>query len=456
MGLKHRLLVLKLSVSLMAISGCSVGPEYEAPTMNLPASYSPLGVDASKTDARANWWKAFNDPVLDALIVRALRDNVELNQARRRVEEAEALALAAVPMADVNGRVEAQIGSDDLGGDRVLASLTPFATLFGAQRYRSKAAQARVEAARAQRDNANLILLSNLTTAYVDLRFVQEQLVLKQRERRTWARTLRDIRTLENSGQATKLDVTQVRAEIAQTEVAIRNLLTEIVRQKNRISTLLGYPAHFSKLDLGYNGKQPLPAHEVNVGVPADLIVNRPDIRQAERNYRATVAEIGAAESLRYPSLTLSGTISVRNDLSPNSGGLGAVGLNIPVFDQGGRKANVAAHELKAQTAQLEWRQRVLLAVEEVETLLVALSNSKHAHSAALRARSLNKNAVSLARRLFEVGELTVIEFLALQRESIDAQLALTQNRRQLASYYVALQIATGAGSSLPLVPETH
>ena len=423
--------------------------------MNLPASFSPLNENAAKTDVRAYWWKAFDDPILDTLVERALRDNVQLNQARRRVDEAEALAMATKPVVDVNGRIEAQIGSDELGGDRTLASLNPFSTLLGPRKFRIDAAQAQVEVARAQRDNANLILLSNLATAYVDLRFVQEQLSLKIREKQTWSRTLSDVRKLEDAGEANELDIVQVRAEIAQTEVAIHNLHTEIARQKNRISTLLGTPAHFSKLDLGYSGQQPMPSHDVRAGVPADLINNRPDVRQAERSYRVAVAEIGAAESLRYPSLTLSGTISVRTDLTPNAGGLGIVGLNVPVFDQGGRKANVSAREIQAQTARLEWRGRVLNAVEEVETLLIALSNSRYALQASKRAHSLDSKAVSLARTLFGAGELTVVDFLGLQRELIDAQLSLTQNRRQLAANFIALQIATGAGSSLPAVLPT-
>ncbi len=422
--------------------------------MDTPPRFSVLAADAKKPVPTAPWWQGFKDPVLDELVSRALRDNIRLNQARRRVDEAEALALTAVPFVDVNGRVESQLASSNVGDDRSLASATGFATFFGPRKHRIDVAQARVDLARAERDGARLLLLSNLISAYIDLRFVQERLALKQRERQSWLRTLRDLRSLQAQGATTRLDIVQPKAALAVTEAEIANLFSEITRQKNRIATLLGAPAGVTKLDLGYGGQQPMPHFSVAAGVPADLISNRPDIRSAERNYRVAVAEIGVAEALRYPTLTLSGTVSVRSDTDPVTGGLGVLGANIPIFDQGGRQATVTAREIQANIAFLEWKARVLAAIEEVETLLASMGNTEKAISASRQGVALNSEAVSLARKLLRAQEISVLDFVGLQRNLLNAQADLAQNRRQAAANYVALQLAVGAGSvSTAIVP---
>lgn len=448
----HRLLPALGAAAVL--SACSHGPDYTPPTTRLAGQFSLADQKSPPVSVSEPWWQSFRDPLLNALVDRALRENIDLQIATARVAEASAFVLTEVPVVDVNGRIETQIASSHLGDDRQIGSLGAVAGFLGPRARRIEAAKARVDQALAERDAARAVLLANLSSAYVDLRFVQQRIVLKQGEREAWQRTIRDVSTLRGAGEATRLDEVQPRAAQAETDAAIAALRAEEVRQKNRIATLLGTPAGLDNLNLGYTGHQPQPHTGWRVGVPADLLRNRPDIRASERAYRAAIAEIGVAEAQRYPSLSLSGTISVRSDTSPATGGLGAFGVDIPVFDQGARKAAVKAREAQAQAALLGWKSRVLVAVEEVETALASLQHTARAQEASRRAVSLNAEAVTLARNLLNGQEIAVLDFVNLQRTLLNAQSDLALNRRQFALTYVDLQTALGAGSqSQPVIP---
>ncbi|MDC0739502.1 efflux transporter outer membrane subunit [Cognatishimia sp. SS12] len=443
---------IKPLIAAALVSGCAVGTEYQKPTTPVPAKFAAPAANAGKVSTTSAWWQGFKDPVLNQLVAIALRDNLQLAQARLRVDEADALVLTAGPVIDVNGRIESQVASSNIGNDRSLGAISGSAVLFGSQRFREEAARARASASLAELDAARLLVLSNLASAYVDLRFVQKRLSLKYKELETWQRTSRDLDLLQQQGATTRLDVLQPTAEIAETRAEISVLGIEVERQKNRIATLLGKIAGTNPVDLRYRG-QPYPRFNVASGVPADLLANRPDIRTAEHRYRLAVAEMNVAEANLYPQLTLNGTISARSDASPVRGAIGLLGLSIPIFNQGAGKAQVKARHANAQAAFLQWKSQVLVAIEEVETLLVAQRKLGQAVGNSSQSVKLNTEAINLSRQLFNAQEMSVLDFVRLQRNQIQAEANLAQNRRQRALNYIALQIALGAGSSQPVAP---
>ncbi len=446
------------SVCSLWLAGCAEFgqiTEYQKPTTPLPAKFAAPVASQQKVSVQNAWWRNFRDPTLDRLVAIALQDNLQLAQARLRVDEADALVLTTETVFDVSGRIEGQVADSALGGDRNLASITGRATIFGTQRYRNEAARARSLIAQDELDAARLLVLSNLTTAYIDLRFVQKRLGLKYQELKSWQQTSSDLNELAAAGATTRIEVLQPVAEISETRAEISVLLVEVERQKNRIATLLGKVAGVNAVNLNYNG-QPYPRIKTSSGVPADLLSNRPDIRSAESAYRLAVAELNEAEAAQYPSLDLTGTLLGRSDLSPSRNGIAILGLNIPIFDQGARQARVKAQHARVDAAYLQWKSRVLIAMEETQTLLLAQSKLNNAVGSSSQAVKLNTEALNLSREVFRAQELSVLDFVRLQRNKLTAEANLAQNRRQRALNYVALQIALGAGSATQVVAPTN
>ncbi|MEE2946064.1 MAG: efflux transporter outer membrane subunit [Pseudomonadota bacterium] len=439
-----------------ALVSCGEITEFSEPKTPLPDKFKAAQAEpVKKVNVQAPWWRNFRDPTLDHLVAIALQGNLELAQARLRVTEADALVLTSAPVVDISGRIETQVADSALGGNRDFASINGRATIVGSARYREEAARARSQIAVAELDAARLLLLSNLTSAYIDLRFVQKRLGLKYQELKSWQQTSSDLQILEREGATTRLEVLQPTAEIAETRAEIAVLGVEVERQKNRIATLLGKVAGVNEVNLNYRG-QPYPRFKASSGVPADLLSNRPDIRSARSNYRLAVAELNVAEADRYPSLDLSGTILGRSDLSPTRNGIAILGLNIPIFNQGANNARVKARHARADAAFLGWKSRVLVAMEQVQTLLVAQRKLQNAVGASSQSVKLNTEALNLSRELFKAQEMSVLDFVRLQRNKLDAEANLAQNRRQRALNYVALQIALGAGSAAQPIAQSN
>ncbi len=178
---------------------------------------------------------------------------------------------------------------------------------FGRERREADAALERLEAAQFNLKDAQLAVASEVMLAYVDLRFFQQALVFRMQDLKSRNASLEATRSLLQEGAATRLDEIRFEALVAETRAEIPGLSSDIKRQENRIATLLGTVPQNLDVDLRYAGEQPYPATIAEIGVPADLLRRRPDIRAAERNYAAAVSEVNAAEAARYPSLTLSG-----------------------------------------------------------------------------------------------------------------------------------------------------
>jgi len=430
---------------VVALSACSIGQVYHSPTMQLPDRYARLAPLPVVPADQQDWWKSFHDPVLNQLIARGLSDSVTMAQAKARLAEAEALSRSAGNTVAGNLNLSVQKGSgtsvDETAGALGL-SLSPGA------RSRAEAAMERLQAAGYGVQNARLTLLQNLAQDYIDLRFYQASLRQQYSDLASRRRTLHGIETLLSAGSATKLDKLRSQALIAQTETQIPQISAQIVKQSSRIATLLGVPAGALNIDLRGVGTQPLPRGQAALGVPADLVRRRPDIRQAERNYAAAVSDVNVAEAARYPSLTLSGQIVAPFDGAlKGSQSLGA-GLVLPLFNQPGLAANVNVAQARADQAYQAWRLAVLSGVEQVSTALASVSASRRAVAMASYAVSLNTEALTLSRELLDShGDVTVLDLLDRERAIADARSSLAQTRRAYATDFISLHVALGLGT---------
>lgn len=430
--------------AVLALCGCAAGPVFAPPSMTLPDRYARLAPVPAPAAEDLAWWQRFKDPVLNRLIAEAETGSVTLAQAGARLAEAAALARRAGVR--VSGDATASYSTSDPGADRV--SLGAGLTLdpAGGSGWRARAATARLAAATADADEARRVLLAEIGFAYSDLRFAQAGLVLRHQDLASRQRTLRDMRTLSAAGGATQLDTLRAESLVVETQAILPGLQAEVIRQRNRLSTLLGQPVGLLPIDLGYSGRQPAPGVVFKTGVPADLLRARPDIRAAERRYAAAVSDLGAAEAARYPSLTLSGNIT-----APVGGGGRAdslvAGLVLPLFNQPALAADVQAARARVQLAYQAWRGAVLSAVEEVETALAALAASEEEARQAGRLVSINTRALEFSRTLLEGrGEITVLDLLDRERALAEARGVRARAQRDRAVDYITLATALGLG----------
>ena len=461
-----------LPLSLLLLSGCVVGPDYQSPATTLPAKYSRDG--SASTDVTLNpWWQAFRDPKLNSLVAQGMGENLDVLQALERITEARANVIIAgsggLPQVNVGASATAEgsdgsfqrasTGSDHsstktIGGGGDASWLLDF---FGQYRRARESANASLDAAYNDVGVARLAYLSELTVAYIDVRLNQESLALQQQSLASRRDTLQLTEDIREAGAASSLDVVQAEGLVNTTLAELPQYETGFHQAANRIATLLGLPATSVTGGLVKGSAQPVPRFDTKAGIPADLIRNRPDIRREERLLAAATADIGVAESQLYPSITLSGTIDAARIVSSTAaGGLGSwsfgPSLTLPIFNGGRLRANVDVARSLAQQQYLTWKQTVLTAVEEVENALIALRNNYETVAALRKVVETSEESLGLARESYKGGATSLLDVLDAERSLSASRIALAAGIRNLAANYVALNVATGGGSAIEAV----
>jgi multidrug efflux system outer membrane protein len=446
------------AVVLGALAGCATETRYNAPTFPFQQTYAGHKQAVPVLLENTEWWKGFKDPTLNRLVDRALQDNLSLAAAKERIREAEANLQAVPGNASLNPSLNVQ-RAKSLGGSaqtRGEASLGLSWLLdpYGARRQQLNAAGARVEVADAEADAAQLLVLLNLTNAYVDLRFRQQVLAIRHQEIRSRRQTLELTQTLFDRSSATRLDLVRAEARLSEAQAALPTAQAAIERQKNQIATLVGVVP--GRLDIGLdNDAMPQPAVSANLGIPADILRNRPDVRIAERIYYANVAEIGVAKAQLYPQLSLSGAITLASIASGARGTEYVFGpsLTLPSLPDGPRKGALAAQESRARQALTEWKSTVLEAIGEVETAITDYSAAAAAVGASQKTVRLYREAASLTRDLVLRDEATLRDLLDAEESITTAQLTLAENQRQKALGFINLSVSLGSGHASGYAP---
>jgi multidrug efflux system outer membrane protein len=344
----------------------------------------------------------------------------------------------------VSGDGSLEASRSSTGSSDASLSVSAAFTNFGRQDPEETAASARFDAARLATLDARRLVISEVATSYVNLRYFQQLLIYRQNDLRARRTILSEVQAQIEGGGATRVELVRTQAQVAEAEVQIPVLQASIIRTRNEISILLGQSVGSLDVDLGFNGRQPAPGDMANVGVPADMIRARPDIQRAERLYAAAISDIDAAEAARYPRLTLSGSIT-----APFEGGDAVStlvgGLTIPIFSQGSLVANVEGAHARANQAFLQWRSAVLSAVEDVESSLATLQGGQQSVAAARRVVTLNREALQLSRELLTTGgNVTTLDVLDRERAVSESQVVLAQSMRDYAISYIGLRTALG------------
>lgn len=440
-----------LLCAAVTLAACAPGASYKGPQFPFMPGYRAAEAGAPVLLSNAAWWQRLNDPVLNQLIDLALRDSLSLVLAKERVVQSRA-ELRAVP-----GGVglEPSIGLQAEGSDTTDPAASGTARLglswmldpYGAKRAERNAAGAQLEVADAEVDAAQLLVLFNITNAYVDLRYRQRLLALLQQELQSRQQTLALTRQMADASSATRLDTTRSAARVAEIQAQLPGVQAAVVMKLNEIAVLAGHAPGTLPLDLS-SGGQPVPDLSPDVGIPADLLRNRPDIRIAERRYYAALAAVGVARAGLYPRLSLTGAITL-NAFEAGQGGASyffGPTVQFPSLPMGSARAGVEARSAGARQAHAAWQATVLTAILEVENALVDYKGVSDSLNAASRAARLYGEARDLTDEVFRRGDATLGDLIDAEQAVAGAQNALADARYRRALSFIALNVRLGSG----------
>lgn len=441
------LTVLAGSASLAA---CAVGPDYRPATagdLGVPAAYRDNQGKALDAAELALWWKRFDDPVLDGLVERAISANLDIAQAQARLRQAREAAIQAganlLPTASASGRAGRNFDSDGPDSSSYSTGIDADwqVDLFGGGRRALDAARAEEAASGYDLASVRIAIIAELVTNYIQLRLGQEQLGIAESTLR-YQRDNYDIaRWRVQAGLASSLDEEQARTQLAQTEASIPDFRTNIRGALNRIAVLTAQAPGTATATLEAAAPIPAPPSGIVAGFPADTLRQRPDVRSAERGLAAATARVGVAQAQLLPSLSLSGSLGT-NALT--TGGLfdtitGSLfaGISQILFDGGARASQVRSQRAAVDGAYSAYRQTVLIALEDVENALVAVSSADARSRQFAIAREAANNSAILARLQYQTG-LTDFQTLS----NIETSLLSSSNSLANAQAAQALAVA--------------
>lgn len=460
----------------LLLGGCAVGPDYSAPALQLPAKWGAAApavmANGEEPDNRppelARWWERLGDKTLNRLIDEAVAGNLDVATAKARVRQARATRQQAIgalaPSVTGSGSyTRADDGSNvSSTGDVTVAgpydsfSLGANASweldLFGENRRAAEAATYGLDAAEETLRNTLLTLIGDVATYYVEARGYQARAALARRTAASQRETAALTRTKLQVGSASAVDVANAEGQAASTEANIPELESSYQRSVHQLAILLGQPPSALNDAMKRSAPIPAPVKAIPRGVPANVLLSRPDVRLAERQYAQYTAKIGEAEAARYPDVSLVGDVSTSatkvGDLGKSSSISWSFGpsVSIPIFNAGQLKAAVDYAQAQRDEYFLTYRAAVLGALQDVENASVSLQQERIKYRSLASSADSYRQAVFLARTLYQSGSTSFLDVLDAERSAYSADDAVLTSRVAIATDYVALNKALGGG----------
>lgn len=459
-----------LSLLCLVLSGCIVGPDFRPPPAGLTSTYMHGGgITSSAPDN--NWWNDFNDPLLAALVSKAVANSPDVARAWARIDQSRAAAVAAgaavLPAIDATGGATAASQSRESAIGRVTRALgigrnydeytvgvqaSWEVDLSGGLRRGREAAGQDELASEAAAGEVAISIAAETANAYVTLREQQARLSVAQDQERNQGLLVRLVRQRFDEGFVAERELNRTMGVLAGINASMAPLRASIEAQLNRLDVLLGVQPGTNRSLL--ISPRPVPAAPMPSGsaMPADLLRRRPDVVAAERRLAASTARIGVAVANYYPRVSLSGLLGLASLgtgqlLTSNAAqtSIGA-GLRWRLFDFKRIDAEVAGARGREAEALAAWRSSVLWAAEDVETALARLDAS-HAQRAALeRQVALLTRARDQAHDAFAGGAISLIDVTDADRALLSASDSLASCRAEEARAAIAAYRALGGG----------
>lgn len=478
---------LTLCALSLALSACTLGPNFVSPTPTTPDDWSSWRsirndlrlVSGADQHLRAQWWEAFGDPVLDRLQARAIDASPDLRTAVLRFAQARVqrntVTAQQGPEVGLSGGVSRQKQSeygastrmiDAIGGNRdklagVLSEpFTLYQTgfdvswepdLWGRVSRSIEAANADVASQAALLDISRLGLASDLARNYFELRTTQRQIKLAQEDIAALSERLDLLEARTRSGVADHFDLERQRADLAAIKAQLPSLQAQEGVSINQIALLLGVQPESLTDDLKAvvtDDKAALP--DLSLGLPSEVALRRPDVRAAEARLHRATATIGIAQADLYPSIRLGGRLGLESyragefaDWGSRSWSIGP-SLNLPIFDRGRRKSVVQLRELEQQEAAVNYQKTVLKAWQEIDDALSAyVAKQQQLREQENRVKSAS-NAYQLALARHAAGITDYLIVLDSQRSYLQARREWASCRGELNVRFVMINKAIG------------
>ena len=458
----------------LLIVGCTVGPNYKRPAVDVPGSYrqslAPDIAPASSAPSIADeqWSTIFQDSTLQHLIQEALANNLDLRIAAQRVLEAQAqlgvTRSQQFPTVNGGGSYTALQVPSSLAGTN--SNGTPANSFFngggpsasaawnldfwGLYRRQTEAARAELLASEWGQRATRTSLIQGVAEAYFELRSLDAQMAITENTIKARKDSLQLTQALEQHGAGSLADVRQAEELLHAAQANLPDLRRQIAIQENTISILLGHNPQ--AIDRGLPIEQQPHPQEIPVGVPSQLIERRPDIQQAEAKLVAANARIGVARAQYFPQISLTSLGgSASNQLnsvfsSPNAYWYAAGSISEPIFDGGRIRSNYRLSKAQEQEMLLAYQKTILNAFKDVSNSLVSYKETReHREEQAEQVKSA-ADAVRLARLRYSGGNTSYLEVLTTDTDLYSAQLLLAQAQQQEAASLVQLYAALGGG----------
>ncbi|WP_230969836.1 efflux transporter outer membrane subunit [Nitrogeniibacter aestuarii] len=451
-----------LTAAFLLVGCASVGPDYQRPTMAVPGAWQGHA-PAQAPDVLAHWWQLTGDEQLIALVDAALAGSPTLAAAEARLRAARAQWRAAGadlgPTIEASGGASRSRGSRETGSSGEARSLYQAgfdarweADLFGANRRALEAAEASAEVSRYSLADVQASLVAEVVSNYVLYRSTGQRLSIARTNLEAQSETLQITDWRVQAGLSASLALEQARANRAQTAAQIPALETTLAGYANALAVLCGQAPGALTEALSVDRPMPSIPAQVALGIPADLLRQRADLREAERTLAAATARIGAAQAQRYPSVTLSGSLGFE---ALSFGALGgaesltrslAASIAATLFDGGRLVAQVDLQRANRDEALENYRQAVLVALQDVEDALVAVRNGERRVELLAVAAESARNAALLARHQFDAGVADYETVLDTERTRLSAEDSHASARAELATARIQLIKALGGG----------
>ena len=466
----HAHLCLLLLVAVAAAGCATATAKAVAPPVAVPGAWQGASGDAAAQPAGdlSRWWETLGDRTLTELVEQALVANPDLRIAQSRLRQARAQrGLARIDfLPSIDGAVTA--GTSKTTGSDTRESYTAGLDasweidVFGATRQAVSAAQADVEAREASLHDTQVSLAAEVALGYVDLRSYQARLSISRSSLARQEETLDLTRWRAQAGLTSDLDVQQARANLEQTRAQIPSLETALAQTEHALATLVGQPPSAMHEVLASEGSIPSVPDTVAVGIPADTLRQRPDVRAAERRLVAAIARLGEAKAARFPTFRLSGALgtsgpSIGDMLGAETVARSLLGsLTAPLFYRGRIRRQIEIQSEAQEQALVGYESTVLAALEEVENAIVSLANARRRRVSLEAAAEASRVAAELARQRYTTGLTSYQTVLDTERTVLSAEDGLESSKADGASALVRLYKALGGGwTPAPVVEAT-
>jgi outer membrane protein, multidrug efflux system len=460
-------IILNLLVAAV-FCGCTVGPNYKRPDLPVREQWTHSAATqpsvADQSTPPAQWWMTLNDPTLNSLVYRASQGNLSVSIAMYRIAEARAqrgvAASQMFPAVAADGSYSYNHNAGPLfpavtkdyqfyaaGFDAIWE-----ADVFGGIRRSVEAAEYDLEAQQDAERGAVVSLVSEVARNYVELRTVQQRIIIANANIQTQSDTLDLAKRLNTAGIVSDLDVTRAQAELMQTRSAIPVLEIQEKVSIHQLSILLGDPPQTLEMELDPPGPIPAPPPHVPIGLPSQLLRRRPDVRLVERQLAAATAQIGVAEADLYPQFTITGDFGVGAEdfgkMFNWSSRYVSVGPAVrwQIFEGGRILANIDAKKAIRRELLDQYKLTILTALRESADALVGFNRRQEQLNLLTQSVDSNRQSVRIASERYASGTVDYQSLLDTERSLLQAEDTAIVGQGDITLNMISLYKAIGGG----------